>query len=287
MRILIVGAAGKLGSALMQRLDFEHDTIGADLVGDAQQVMDICDYAACRRLVDATAPDIVLHAAAWTDVDGCALDPKKAMLINGVGAHNVAAASALGDIPILYVSTNEVFDGQLRRPYHEHDRAAPKNAYGRSKWYGERAVAAINPKHYIARTAWLFAQGGGNFAHAILSAAEAGKALRVVINEVANPTFTEDLADAIGQLIMTERYGTYHLVNEGAVSRWGLARHILDRAGYADTPIEQITLSQWQRASQPPEYAALENIAGASLGIRLRSWQEAVDAFLSTRTAGQ
>ncbi len=280
MRILISGAAGKLGSRLIKRLRGNHEALGADILGDVEHVLDIEDYVACRSLVKALAPSIILHTAAWTDVNGCALEPARALRINGIGTHNLAACCANAGIPMLYVSTNEVFDGRRRQPYREYDYPNPQNAYGYSKWHGERALLQINPRHYIVRTAWLFAPGGGNFMQAILAAAQAGEPLRVVANEIANPTYTADLAEAIARLIETERYGTYHLVNQGAVSRWQFARYVLDRVGFSDTPIEPITRQQWQRPSLPPEYTALDNIEAYSLGIGLRSWQEAVDNFL-------
>lgn len=286
MKILITGAAGRLGSQLVAQLQDKHVVIGADIVGEVSHELDIADYDACRRLVSDTCPDIVLHPAAWTDVNGCALNPRKALRINGLGTGNLAAVTAQAGIPILYVSSNEVFDGGLDRAYGEYDYPNPQNAYGYSKWYGERAVAQVNPRHYIVRSAWLFAHGGRNFIHAILGAARDGKPLRVVTNEVANPTYTNDLATAIVRLIETERFGIYHLVNEGAVSRWGFARHVLDVAGYCETPIERISRHEWPRPSLPPEYTALANNAGASIGIRLRAWEDGVRAFLDAEAAG-
>ncbi len=282
MKILLTGAAGNLGRALSQQLADQHEVIGA-----ASHQPDVSDYAACRALLEAVAPDILLHPAAWTDVNGCARDPQKALRINGVGTHNLAALTANMGIPILYVSTNEVFDGAQSQPYTEYDLTNPINAYGYSKCYGERAVAQLNPRHYIARTAWLFAHSGRNFIQAILAAATAGKALRVVTNEVANPTYCNDLAAAIAQLIKSERYGIYHLVNQGAVSRWHFARFLLDEAGFAQMPIQRISRQEWSRPSLPPEYTALANIAGASIGIQLRPWQESVRAFLAAETAPQ
>ena len=114
-----------------------------------------------------------------------------------------------------------VFDGKRKRPYTEFDVTNPINPYAYSKWYGERAIQHVNRKHYIVRTAWLFAHGGSNFIQAILNAVKAGKSLRVVTNEVANPTYTNDLAVAIAKLITTQRYGIYHMVNQGAIDRHG------------------------------------------------------------------
>ena len=280
MKVLITGAAGKLGAAMCRQLVDIHEVIGVDVIGDVDLVLDVTDYESCRHLLKRANPDLVLHTAAWTDVNGCALNPAKALRINGLGTNNIAAVSTQMGIPMLYVSTNEVFDGKRAQPYAEYDTPNPLNAYAYSKWYGERALQQINPRHYIVRTAWLFTRGGGNFVQAILGAAEAGKPLRVVINEVANPTYTEDLAAAIVQLIETERFGIYHLVNEGSASRWQFARYVLDQAGFGETSIERISRHQWQRPSLPPEYTALANLAGASIGIQLRPWQESVTAFL-------
>lgn len=285
MRILLTGAAGNLGTQLLLRLAGRHDVIGTDVVSEASHILDLTDYAATRALIRQISPEIVLHPAAWTDVNGCAREPQKALQVNGIATAHLAAITKQLGIPILYISSNEVFDGKLDRPYSEIDQPNPINAYGYSKWYGERAIAQVNPQHYIVRSAWLFAHGGGNFVHAILNAARAGKHLRVVTNEVANPTYTNDLAEAIAQLIETERFGSYHLVNEGAVSRWQFARAILDHAGYADTPIERISRHEWQRPSLPPEYTALANVAGSSIGIALRPWRDALRAFLAAEAS--
>lgn len=282
MKILITGAAGRLGSRLVELLRAQgHSVIGADIVGEAVTRIDITDFASTRALVTDLRPDVVLHPAAWTDVDGCAREPEKAIQINGLGAQNVALAAAAVGAPILHVSTNEVFDGQRAQPYREYDQTNPINPYAYSKWYGERAVQSVNPQHYIVRTAWLFAHGGRNFIHAILNAAETGKALRVVSDEVANPTYNDDLAEAITRLIMTGRFGVYHLVNEGACSRYEFARYILDRTGFAQTPVQKITSAEWPRPSRPPAYSSLSSLAAQQLGITLRPWQEAVDAFLA------
>lgn len=284
MKILITGSGGKLAQSLSAALGASHDLILTDRDGKHGTAMDITDYSAVKSMIADTTPDMVVHPAAWTHVDGCASDPQRAVQINGFGAQNVAAAAAAVGAGIVYVSTNEVFDGQSERPYYEYDDRAPINAYGYSKFIGERGVAAVNPNHMIVRTAWLFAQNGRNFLHAILDAAAAKKPLRVVIDEIANPTYNDDLADGIARLIDVGRPGTYHLVNEGAVSRYGFARYALDKAGYEHVPIARISRHEWLRPSTPPPYAALHNVAAASVGVTLRPWQAAVDAFLNDRT---
>lgn len=278
MRIVVTGASGRLGGRLVEVLNRDgHDVHPAD-----QSDFDITDLDQTRAWIVSARPEIVLHPAAWTDVDGCAREPRKAFEINGCGAKHVAQAAREIGAAILYVSSNEVFDGRKRSPYLEHDIPLPVNAYGKSKWLGEQTVKEANARHYIVRTAWLFAHGGKNFIQSILNAARAGKPLRVVTDEIANPTYTDDLAEAIAQLIKTERYGVYHLVNEGYCSRYDFARFVLDNAGYADTPVEPITSKEWSRPSTPPEFTALENRAGKEIEIdvTLRSWQDAVLAFL-------
>src|SRR5690606_3585583 len=235
MRILVTGAAGRLGGRLVEILSQQgHEVTGADIVGDQVERLDISNFQATNDFIIPLRPDVVIHPAAWTDVDGCAREPEKAIAINGFGAQHVALAAAAVGAPIVYVSSNEVFDGRTSRPYREYDVTNPINPYGYSKWVGERAVQHVNPRHYIVPTSWLFAHGGKNFIHAILNAAKAGKPLRVVTNEVANPTYNDDLADALVQLISTQRYGIYHLVNEGSCSRYQFARYFLDKAGFQD-----------------------------------------------------
>lgn len=282
MKILVTGAAGRLGSKLLTVLAARgHEVTGADIVGDHVIRLDIGDFETTRKFVVDFNPQVIVHPAAWTDVDGCAKDPEKAIAINGFGTQHVAVAAANIGAAVLYVSSNEVFDGRTGRPYREYDVTNPINPYAYSKWVGERALLSVNPKHYLVRTAWLFAHGGKNFIQAILNAAQAGKRLRVVSDEVGNPTYNDDLAESIGKLVETGRYGIYHFVNEGACSRYEFARYFLDKVGFKDSAVEKIATAQWQRISVPPAYGALINLAGRHIGITLRPWQEAVDDFLA------
>lgn len=275
MRILLTGANGKLGSYLASLLTTSHD-----LLGCSSKDLDITDFRAVQKIVRDYQPDLIINSAAWTQVDACAVDPEKAIAINGYGAQHLAIAAYEVGAAILQVSSNEVFDGKATQPYYEYDQRQAVNPYGHSKLVGESAVMTTNPRHYIVRTSWLYAHGGRNFIHAILGAAQAEKPLRVVIDEVAHPTYTNDLADALAKLIETGRYGVYHFVNAGAVSRYDFARYALDRAGYAHVPITPISHHEWQRPSTPPTYTPLANLAGQQIGITLRDWREAVDAFL-------
>lgn len=281
MRILVTGAAGRLGGRLVHILrEKKHQVIGVDIVGEEVEHLDISDYGSTCDFIAGLQPDVVIHPAAWTDVDGCAREPEKAITINGFGSQHVALGALAAGAALLHVSTNEVFDGTGKRPYREYDATKPINPYGYSKWVGEQAITHINPRHYIVRTAWLFAHGGKNFIQSVLGAAQAGKPLRVVTDEIGNPTYNDDLADAIAELIETGRFGIYHFVNENSCSRYRFARYVLDKAGLNDVPITPISSHEWPRASKPPLYGALENMAGKHIGIKLRTWQEAVDSFM-------
>lgn len=276
MRVFVTGCKGQLGHALS-------GVLTGDVVAgcDLPQV-DVVDRDAVRAAISDFQPDVVIHAAAWTDVDGCARDPETAYRVNGIGTQNVALACAAHDAAMVYVSTNEVFDGAASAPYHEWDPVRPINPYARSKVAGEWFTRNLLSRFYIARTAWLYAPGGRNFSNPdrIVELAQEHGALKVVDDEVGNPTYALDLARAIAALIETEAYGVYHLVNAGHCSRFDFVRQVLQLAGLSDVPVEPISMAEFDRPSSPPPFAPLVNTAAAAHGVTLRPWQEAVAAYL-------
>lgn len=280
MRIIVTGAGGNLGHTLVDLLNPIHDVIGLDH-GD----LEITNRVQVLERIKHLEPELVINTAALTNVDYCAENPDHALQINGYSVKNLVLGCQAVNAELLQISTNEVFDGTNTKSYLEYDATNPINPYGYSKLVAERIVSDLLPKHYIVRTSWLFAHGGRNFIQAVLNRAESGQSLRVVVNEVASPTYTTDLAEAIAQLIDTQSYGTYHLVNEGRASRWVFARYILDIVGYENVSVERISSYEYQRASTPPEYGVLRNFAAAQLGIQLRNWREAVEAFLQAETS--
>ncbi len=276
MKVLVTGAKGRLGQQLIARLPEPYQVVATDI-----DELDFTQAAHVADMMDTIQPDLVVHCGALTAVDACAEDPAEAVRVNGYGTKNLALACLRHQAALVYISTNEVFDGTNNDRYWEYDATHPINAYGHSKWLGEQFIRDHLQRFFIVRTSWLFAHGGRNFIQAILSRAESGQALRVVVNEVAAPTYTNDLAQGVVDLIATDTYGIYHLVNSGRASRWAFAREILDLAGYADTPIEKIAAAEFPRPSTPPEYSVLGNQAAAHLGITLRPWQDALRAFLA------
>ncbi len=275
MRIYITGSKGQLGRALMRRLA-QHDLLGVEL-----PEVDLTDLAAIRSSVAAFQPEVIIHTAALTDVDGAARNPDLAYRVNALGTRNVAVAGEAVGAALLAISTNEVFDGAKREPYLEFDPTHPINPYAWSKLAAEQFVRDLTTRFYIVRTAWLYGLGGNNFVKKIMARADTAGALRVVADEVSSPTYAEDLITAIEQLITTGAYGLYHFTNEGACSRYEFAQKILELSGRAHIPIEPIRLADYPRPSTPPPYSPLRNFCGAQIGITLRPWADALADYLA------
>lgn len=279
VRVLITGAGGQVGQEFVRVLAPHHD-----LIPTTSATLDVASRGAIDQIV-AARPDLVLHPAAWTDVDGCARDPDRAYRVNALGAYHVALACQQLDIPLLYVSTNEVFDGTATTPYLEWDAERPINAYARSKYAGERFARQLLRRFYIVRTAWVFG-GPRNFVRTVLRLAGERDRLTVVDDEIGNPTYAPDLAEAVSRLIEAPAYGIFHLVNEGYCSRYEFAYEILRQAGLEHVRVEPIKLRDYQRASTPPPFAPLRNfVAATDLEIVLPPWQDALRRFLEGSAA--
>jgi dTDP-4-dehydrorhamnose reductase len=274
VRIYITGIRGQLGAALRLSLD-GHTVEGGDLPD-----WDMTDRGQVLETFEAFRPDAVVHAAALTAVDYCTEHPRDAVRINGVGTYNVAAAAEAVGALLVAISTNEVFDGLAQAPYQEYDPRHPVNAYGYSKFVAEQVAEKLASRCMIVRTAWLYALGGTNFIHKMLARSKAGQTSKVVTDEVSSPTYAADLADGLRKLIEIGGRGIFHLVNEGACSRFEFAQEAVRRAGLDESLIEPTTLADYARASTPPPYAPLDNVFADALGVRLRPWQEALAAFL-------
>lgn len=236
-------------------------------------------------------PDIVVNAAAWTDVDGCALDPDRAMLLNGAAAGAVATAAADAGAVVIQVSTNEVFDGEPEHTYDEHNTPDPINPYGLSKRAGEQAVASANVRHVIVRTAWLFSDGPRTFPARIRAAADravsADLPLRVVLDEIGNPTWVPDLADAIVRISVLARRDAaptvVHVAGWPPTSRLEWARAAIADL-LAHVSIEPIELRDYARPSRVPPHAVLDVTLARSLGIEPSDWRKATAELLGSRS---
>jgi dTDP-4-dehydrorhamnose reductase len=280
VRIFITGHRGQLSQALQARLH-EHTLKGGDLPD-----WDMLDFNQVKQSLSNFQPDVVLHTAALTNVDYCAEHPDDAIRVNGVGTYHIALACREVGATLVAISTNEVFDGENDRPYTEYDLRNPINPYGHSKFVAEQVIERFAPRYMIVRTAWMIAPGGVNFVHKIIKRAREGQPLRVVTDEIGNPTYAPDLADGIARLINLDQPGIFHLTNTGYCSRFELAQAVLKYAGYEDIPIEPITHDDFSRPSTPPLFSPLANMFAAAGGITLRPWEEAVAEYVTTYEAG-
>ncbi len=277
--IVITGAGGQLGRALLGALS------GLPLLPWTHAQADVAVPEITARL-EQIRPRAIVHAAAWSDVDGCEADPARAGAVNVKGTRHVALAAAATDAHLIYISTDYVFDGAKGAPYTEEDPANPMNAYGRSKLAGEAHVRALCPRHTILRTAWLYGPGGRTFVHAVAARARREDRFEVVTDQVGSPTFTEDLARVIRRVLEAGLFGLYHAAGEGWCSRYELARAI---ASAIRPTVEVIPVGTvpGTRPARRPANAALATDALRGLGITLRPWADALAAFLAAPQAAR
>ncbi len=280
MRVLVTGACGMLGSLVVEALGAGHHVIPTDII-DGCETMNIVDTNSVFDTINRTRPDLVIHCAAMTDVDGCERDPDSAFKVNAVGAWNIAAACASIDCAIAYVSTDYVFNGEADRPYTEFDQTNPINVYGASKLAGEMAVRELCRKHYVVRTSWLFAPHGKNFAKSILAAAETRDELKVVADQYGSPTYAKDLAGFLASLVGSPLYGVYHYTNAGGCSWYDFAKCIIETAGKTNVKVVPINSDEWPTPTRRPKYSVLRHYRMELLGRDdARPWQEAVAEFV-------
>ncbi len=272
MRLLVTGAAGMLGSDLIPFLRGRgHEVVGIDME------IDIRDPARVDACLAEVAPAAVVHAAAWTDVDGAEADEAAAYAVNAEGAGNVARAAERHRAALVYVSTDYVFDGTLDRDYTEDDPPAPIGAYGRTKRAGELAVLEAHPGGArIARTAWLYGAHGRNFVDTMRSLGTTRDVVQVVADQVGSPTWTRDLSPALEALLALPA-GIYHTAGGGSVTWAGFAEAIFAEAGI-DCRVEPITTAQLGRPGPRPARSVLAVTRPSA--PRLRDWRNALRAYL-------
>lgn len=276
MRIVITGSKGQLGAALIaayghdERLEIdlpEHDITRLDIV----------------ETIVAFQPELIIHGAALTNVDGCEADPALAYRVNAIGTRNLALAAARADCPLIYISTDYVFDGAKGSPYWETDAPNPLSIYGATKLAGEQLVRELAPKHYVARIAWLYGQSPRNFCQTVLRLARERGEMTMVTDEEGSPTYAPDVAAALQRLAPTGAYGTYHLTNRGVCSRHEWACAILELAGLGHVPVH--AAQGYVRAARVPRRVELANTFGEAIGLTMRPWREALADYM--RTLGQ
>ncbi|MCS7301479.1 MAG: dTDP-4-dehydrorhamnose reductase [Fimbriimonadales bacterium] len=317
MRVLVTGAHGLLGAAVVERFRAAGITVygavrqpspshssassagveqGRDEASsplrpsvstaptqmgqEGEVLLDITQPAQVRAVFDALRPDLVVHCAALTNVDACERRPQEAYRVNAFGTEVVASHCQRVGAVCVYISTDYVFDGSKRAPYHEYDAENPLSMYGRSKFAGEQAVRALCPRHYIVRVAWLYGWRRPSFPQFVLEQARAGKSPVVISDQIGSPTYVADVADRLLQLIQTDCYGTYHLTNTDPVSRYEFACALLELAGLEVAPTP-LPFRQWRTPAPRPIYSALTSWRLEWVGVApMPSWKDALQRFV-------
>lgn len=279
MRVQVLGATGLLGRVLLE--EWSND----EITGICSRDADIRDRSQLHAYFARRRPECTVLASAYTDVDGCERDPKRAHDVNCTGAVNVAHECREVGSRLLFVSTDYVFDGCKSVPYETNDEMNPLSVYGQSKAEAERLVHEILPQACIVRTSWLFGANGRCFPNTILEGAEAGKKLSVVDDQVGRPTYNRDLARAIIKLCRAGAQGTVHASNSGSCSWHQFACHLVQLAGFVDLPVEPIDTEALSRPARRPKHSVLSLASLEAYGIQMRPWQDAVAEYVRERTA--
>lgn len=275
MRTLILGARGQLGRDLDAVFRREGGVTGFDL-----PELDITDAEQVRDALYRCKPDVLINAAAYTNVEKAESDPESAFQVNAEGAGTVARMANEAQVPVVYFSTDYVFGGAQQTPYVESDPLEPAGVYARSKAEGEVRVGMATERHYIVRTAWLYGPTGNCFPKKVLALAETQPELTVVEDEVGSPTHTLDLAEATRALVKSGAFGTYHAVNGGQVSRFELAKAVLALAG-RPTPVRPCATQDFPTKAPRPRYAVLAtDKLRQTTGYVFRDWHEALVDFM-------
>jgi dTDP-4-dehydrorhamnose reductase len=276
MRVLVIGAAGQLGSEVCSRL-----AEGFEVVPATRVDLDITNLETARRFVQKAKPDVVINAAAYTDVDGCETNEERAFRVNAAGARNVALASHEAGAKLVHISTDYVFDGRKEASYVEYDSPNPLNVYGWSKLVGEQMVKEQNPRTFILRVAWLYGSSGKNFVKTVLSLAKERDELKVVDDQRGTPTFAGDVADQIKRLVRTDRYGLYHCTSQGSCTWYEFAQEIF-RLASVPVCLVPVTTAELPRPARRPANSVLDNFMLRVEGLDLMpEWRESLARFIS------
>ena len=276
VKVLVSGAAGMLGRDVVRAAELAaHQVVPFD-----RRTLDVTDPETTKRIVEAERPDAVINCAAYTDVDGAEADPEGAMRVNARGARNLSEAAEAVGAAVIYPSTDYVFDGSKSTPYLEDDEPAPLGSYGASKLAGEVETAAVNPRHHVVRTSWLFGTAGRNFVETMIRLVEERDEVKVVRDQVGSPTYTAHLAAGIVRLLPSDAYGLHHMSAGGECSWYDFAVAIFDRLGIG-CEVAPTTTEDIGRPAPRPAYSVLDTQREDA--IYLPDWQTGLVDYLEER----
>ena len=276
MKILVTGANGQLGHDVVKELEKRgHIAIGVDV-----EEMDITDGNAVRDFIEKSSVDTVIHCAAYTAVDAAEDNKELCMAVNVEGTKNIARVCKDLDINMMYISTDYVFDGQGNKPWQPDHTCHPINVYGESKYQGELAVKELLDNFFIVRISWVFGENGNNFVKTMLRLAESKNELNVVNDQVGSPTYTADLAILLSDMVETEKYGVYHVTNEGLCTWFDFAEEIFRQANI-DIKVNPITSYAFLTKAKRPHNSRMDKSKLTAEGFNLLpAWQDAVRRYL-------
>ena len=276
MKVLVTGVKGQLGYDVVNELEKRgHEAVGVDI-----QEMDITDANSVDQVIGETAPDAVIHCAAYTAVDAAEDNVEICRKVNADGTQNIANKCKQLDIPMIYISTDYVFDGQGERPWLPDDERAPLNVYGQTKYEGELAVQNTLDKYFIVRIAWVFGVNGKNFIKTMLNLGKTRDSLTVVNDQFGSPTYTYDLAKLLVDMVQTDKYGIYHATNEGICTWYEFACEIFKQAGLS-VSVAPVTADQYPAKAKRPSNSRMSKDKLEENGFeRLPSWQDALARYL-------
>lgn len=278
MKILVTGVSGQLGFDVMQELERR----GHETVGVSSQTMDITDADKVSEVIQAAAPDAVIHCAAYTAVDAAEDDEERCRMVNVEGTQNIADVCKRLDIKMIYISTDYVFSGEGERFWEPEDEKMPQSVYGRTKYEGELAVQNTLEKYFVVRVSWTFGVNGKNFVKTMLKLAENHDTVRVVNDQFGSPTATADIAVLLADMIQTDKYGVYNASSEGVCSWYEFACAIYAEAGLGDKmTVMPVTTEEYGAKAPRPRNSRMSKDKLVENGFgRLPKWQEALKEYL-------
>ncbi len=287
MNILITGAKGMLATQIIKDIQRGRTELGGvnDELRKAKVFMadidelDITDKNLCVKYILEKQIDVVINCAAYTNVDGCETNQADAYKVNAIGPRNLAIACENARAKLIHVSTDYVFEGVGTVPYHEYDVPTPISVYGKTKLAGEEFVKEFSSRYMVVRISWLYGYYGKNFVKTMITAGKKLGALKVVNDQVGNPTNAADVSHHILKLITSEEYGIYHCTGKGECSWYDFAKEIIQLAGVNAT-VSPCTSSEYPTPTKRPEYSSLENMMfKINNSYEMRDWQEALQSF--------
>ncbi len=276
MKVLVTGANGQLGYDVVEVLKLRN----IECCGTTRNDFDLCDFTRAEKFITAFHPDVIIHCAAYTAVDKAEDEKDICRAVNAVGTENIAKICKKINAKMLYISTDYVFDGTKKGFYEVDDTPNPINVYGQTKLEGEQAVQKILDRYFIVRISWVFGEHGNNFVKTMLRLGKERKKISVVSDQIGSPTYTEDLAQLLVDMVQTDKYGIYHATNEGECS-WAEFAEVIFKVAGINVNVKHITSDEYFTKANRPQNSRMSKYCITNNGFKkLPKWEESLRYFL-------